>query len=142
MFRQLNDRVSVAPQIGLDDLAEASRLGIRAVINNRPDGEEAGQPASDTIAAAAQQHGLRYHHVPMPLGAGLTHDQVASMAEILRDSDGPVLAYCKSGTRSCILWAFAAASQGYAVATILDQARDAGYSLDHLRDGLIAAGGS
>ena len=107
-IRPINDSIAVAPQIASDDIAAIKAAGYVAIVNNRPDGEEPGQPAGDTIRAAAEAAGLTYTAIPVTQ-AGFGHPQLDAMAAALAAADGPVLAYCRSGTRSCNLWALAAA---------------------------------
>lgn len=109
-FRYVTDQLSVSPQIGLDDLARAAALGFKMVINNRPDGEEPGQPTSAEIEAAAKAAGLAYAHVPVR--GGPTQDQVEAEREILSTAPGPVLAFCRSGTRSIVTWSIGQALAG------------------------------
>ena len=101
-FRRVTDQLSVAPQIGLDDLATAASQGFKLVINNRPDGEEPGQPTSAEIEAAAKAAGLAYVHIPVR--GGPTPDQVEANYRAVEAADGPVLAFCRSGTRSIVTW--------------------------------------
>ena len=101
-FRRVTDQLSVAPQIGLDDLATAAGQGFKLVINNRPDGEEPGQPTSAEVEAAAKAAGLGYVHIPVR-GAP-TLDQVEANHRAVEAADGPVLAFCRSGTRSIVTW--------------------------------------
>lgn len=124
----LNDRVMVAGQIGPADLADAAALGIAAVINNRPDGEEPGQPDSAAIAAAAHAAGLAYAHIPVG-HAGMGEAHVAAMADALESAPGRVLAFCRSGTRSTFLWALARASRGDDADALVAAAAAAGYDL-------------
>jgi uncharacterized protein (TIGR01244 family) len=129
MFAQLEDAVFVAGQIAPGDVAEAARKGIVSIINNRPDGEEPGQIAGATIAAAAEAAGLAYVHIPV--AGGFSEQQVAAMAEAL--ARGPALAFCRSGTRSTYLWALARAAGGADADALIARARDAGYDLAPLR---------
>lgn len=128
-LRRIDDRVSVAPQIAPADVAAIKAAGFATVINNRPDGEEPGQPAAAAIAAAAQAAGLRY--VEIPVAGGFTTDDVEAMAAAL--DDGPALAFCRSGTRSCNLWALARAAGGDDPETLTAAAADAGYDLRGIR---------
>ena len=107
-IRPLNDRVAVAPQITADDVAAIAAAGYVAIVNNRPDDEEPGQPSGDAIRAAAEAAGLRYAAVPVGR-EGIGDAQLAAMTAAIAEADGPVLAFCRSGTRSCHLWALAAA---------------------------------
>ncbi|WP_375427431.1 TIGR01244 family sulfur transferase [uncultured Sphingomonas sp.] len=128
MIRPLNDAVAVAPQIRPEDIPAIKAAGYVAIINNRPDEEEPGQPSGASIRAAAQAAGLGYAAVPVG-HAGFGHAQLDAMAEALRGADGPVLAYCRSGTRSCHLWALAAAKAGRDPGLLVAQAEAVGYDL-------------
>lgn len=131
-IRIINDSISVASQIVPEDLAEIAAAGFVALVNNRPDGEEPGQPAGDTIRVAVEAAGLAYTAIPVTQ-AGFSHPQIEAMAQVLVAAEGPVLAYCRSGTRSCNLWALAAAKAGRNPALLVLQAADAGYDLTGLR---------
>jgi len=131
MFRKLDERTFVAGQIGASDIAEAKALGVTAIVNNRPDGEEPGQPRSSEIEAAARAAGLAYRHIPV--AGGFSLDQVEGMAAALDEADGKVLAFCRSGTRSTFLWALARKARGGDGAEIMRQAADAGYDLSPLQ---------
>lgn len=128
LVRKLDDRVSVAPQIAPGDVHALATLGFTTIINNRPDGESADQPGGDIVAAEAEAAGLAYHAIPVS-PAGIAPDQVAAMAAVLRDSPGPVLAYCRSGTRSTNLWALASATLGENPQRLVTAAADAGYDI-------------
>lgn len=128
MFRKLDDRVSVAPQIAPDDLDSLARSGFVTVVNNRPDGESPDQPDAGSVAAAAEAAGLAYHDIPVS-PAGIRPDQVQAMAAVLRDAPGPVLAFCRSGTRSTHLWALASATLGEDPDRLVACAAQAGYDI-------------
>lgn len=126
--RRINDRISVAPQISVEDVAELKAAGFVAIINNRPDDEEPGQPSGDAIRSAAAAAGLAYTPIPVT-HAGFSMPQVEAMAGALAAADGPVLAYCRSGTRSCNLWALAEANGGGQPDAIIEAGASAGYDL-------------
>ena len=132
MIRKVDDSISVAPQIRPEDIAAIKAAGFVAVVNNRPDGEQDGQPAGDSIRAAAEGAGLRYTAIPIG-GGGFSHPQVAAMVEVLESAEGPVLAFCRSGTRSCNLWALARARMGDHPAVLIEKGASAGYDLGGLR---------
>ncbi|MGU3389369.1 TIGR01244 family sulfur transferase [Sphingomonas sp. M1A8_2b] len=140
MIRQINESISVAPQIAVDQVAEIAAAGYTTIVNNRPDDEDAGQPSGDAIRTAAEAAGLKYVSIPVT-HAGFSHPQIDAMTQALTDSDGPVLAYCRSGTRSCNLWALAAAKAGRNPNLLLAQAEDAGYDLRGIRPMLDALAG-
>jgi uncharacterized protein (TIGR01244 family) len=132
MFRKVTDRVSVSPQITPEMVRDAAAEGFVAIVNNRPDDEEPGQPTGDAIRAAAEAAGLHYTAIPVT-SAGFSHPQVEAMTQALSDADGPVLAYCRSGTRSCNLWALAAAKAGGDPEALVEAGAGAGYDLNGLR---------
>lgn len=109
-FRRVTDQLSVSPQISLEDLPRAAAMGFKLVINNRPDGEDPAQPSSAQVEAAATAAGLAYAYVPVR--GGPTQEQVAQERSILENSEGPVLAFCRSGTRSIITWSLGEALDG------------------------------
>ena len=139
-IRTINDSISVAPQISPDDIAAIKAAGFKAIVNNRPDAEEAGQPDGAAIRAAAEAAGLGYAAIPVT-HAGFSHPQIDAMTQALVAADGPVLAYCRSGTRSCNLWALAAAKAGRNPELLVEQARAAGYDLSGMRPTLDALAG-
>ncbi len=130
MFRKLTDAVSVAPQIAAGDVARAKAAGFAVIINNRPDGEAPGQPASADIAATARAAGLGYHHIPMAHG-GITPQMIADVRAAL--AEGPALMFCRSGTRSAMLWALARAAEGDPPERLAATAASAGYDLSPIR---------
>jgi len=131
-FRRLDETVFASPQIGTDDIAEAQAQGVTLVINNRPDGEADDQPAGAEIEAAAREAGLDYTAIPIG-GSGFGEPQVQAMAEALAGADGKVLAYCRSGTRSTLLWALAQAQAGGDPEEIAAAAAAAGYDIAPVR---------
>jgi len=136
-IRRIDDRISVAPQILPDEVSDIAALGFVIIVNNRPDNEEGAQPGGDEIRAAAEAAGLSYLAIPVSPG-GLSREQVDAMAEALAAAHGPVLAYCRSGTRSCNLWALASASTGGDPETLVGKGASAGYDLSGLRGTLEA----
>lgn len=127
-FRRLSDTVWASPQISLEEVEQAKAEGFTSIINNRPDGEEEGQPTSAEIAAAAQAQGLGYRYIPVT-GGGMTPEKVAETVAALEEAEGSTLAYCRSGTRSTFLWALAEASRGAAPRDLVMSAAAAGYDI-------------
>ena len=134
MFRQIDERTWVAGQIHPEDLAAAKAAGVTMIVNNRPEGEEAGQPPAAEIEAAARAAGLGYRHIPV--ASGFSASQVAQMAAALEEAEGPVLAFCRSGTRSTFLWALARAQAGDDGEELMRKAAAAGYDLTPIRSAL------
>ncbi len=100
---RLDATLSVSPQIRPEELEEILRQGFRMVINNRPDGEEPGQPTSAEMRAAASRLGLGYRHIPVA-PAGFGPQEASAFSSALREAGGPVLAFCRTGARSTKLW--------------------------------------
>ncbi len=124
-IRPVTPDFAVAPQLDPADLALAKARGFVLVINNRPDGEAPGQPTSAAMKAAAEAAGLAYAHIPVvgrPDAA-----QVAAVAEAAAGAHGPVLAFCRSGTRSIVTWSLGQTSRPREELIRLGQA--AGYDL-------------
>jgi uncharacterized protein (TIGR01244 family) len=126
-FLPLTPQLSVAGQLSLDDVAAAAAQGFGHIVNNRPDGEVAGQPTGFDIEAAAHAAGMGYTAIPVD-HSGFSAEQVAAMSACLVSAK-PVLAYCRSGTRSTMLWALAAASRGTATTDIVATAAAQGYDV-------------
>lgn len=141
MFRKVTETLFVSPQIEVADVTAASELGVRLIVNNRPEGESADQVPGDEIAAAARAQGMDYIAIPVT-HAGFAEGQVRAMADALAGAQGPVLAYCRSGTRSTLLWALAEASRGGNPSAIAAQAAEAGYDITPVRAAvdMLAAG--
>lgn len=131
-FRRLTENVLVSPQLALEDIAAAAALGVTLIVNNRPDGEDPDAPQGDAIADAAAAAGLNY--VAIPIGhSGFSEPQVDAMIRALDQAEGPILAYCRSGTRSTLLWALASAKQGEDPESIARTAAEAGYDVSPIR---------
>ena len=129
-MRRLDDMTRVSPrQLHPSDIPALGAKGVRLIVNNRPDGEEPGQPQSAEIEAAARAAGLDYRHIPV--AGGFPADRIEAMAEALER--GPVLAFCRSGTRSTFLWALARASRGAPAEASVAAACAAGYDLAPVR---------
>lgn len=123
---RVTDQVAVSEQIQVEDIPAIAAAGFRVLINNRPDSEVPAQLSSSAIAAAAAAHGLEYHYYPVT-GVDFPGADPAELAAAFASSTGPVLAYCRSGTRSVNLWVASrpAPEQSQALAV----ARALGYDL-------------
>ena len=133
-FRRVTDDFTTAPQISLDDVAEAARQGFKTLISNRPDGEDPGQPTAAEVAAAAEAAGLTFIHIPVR--GGPTPEQVEQTQAILAEAEGPVLAFCRSGTRSIVTWSLSQAASGARPRDeLVGLGRQAGYDLSGVLGG-------
>ena len=126
-FRRVTERFSVAPQIAIDDVATAAAQGFVLVINNRPDGEVPGQPTSDEIEEAVTSAGMAYLHIPV--SGGPTRQQAEETRVAVSGAGGPVLAFCRSGTRSINTWAAGEAMAGVPPEDLVAAGAQAGYDL-------------
>lgn len=131
-FRTLSDTMLASPQITAEDIAQAKVAEVTLVINNRPDGEDPGAPQGAEIEAAAAQAGIRYRAIPIG-HSGFSEVQVDEMIEALNEAGGRVLGYCRSGTRSTLLWSLAQAKLGANPDDIAAAAMAAGYDVSPVR---------
>jgi uncharacterized protein (TIGR01244 family) len=128
MHRQLNDKTLVAGQITPADVAALKELGVTLIVNNRPDGEDVGQPAGDEIEAAAKAAGIDYRHVPIARGLGPS--DIEAMREAMHSTgEGKMFAFCRSGNRSALAWAVAKNEDGVPSAELNRLANEAGFDL-------------
>ena len=100
---RLSETCAVSGQITAADIATLAVEGYDTVICNRPDGEEFGQPLASDVASACEEHGIAFHFIPIDR-SGLTPAMIDSFRDAVAGSDGPVLAYCRSGQRSSVIW--------------------------------------
>jgi uncharacterized protein (TIGR01244 family) len=127
----------VCGQITTRDLVEAARLGVGLIICNRPDGEDSGQPSAADIAEQARALGMEFLHIPLS-ASGLTQLLIDQTRNVLTSQSTPILAYCRSGTRSTQLWALAQAMRGMPPAQIMATTAAAGYDVQALAPNLKA----
>jgi uncharacterized protein (TIGR01244 family) len=111
-MRELDDKVLVSGQIRPDEVAALRTQGMTLIVNNRPDGEEPGQPLGAEIEEAAAAAGIDYRSVPIIRGIGPA--DADAMRDAISSSPGKVLAFCRSGTRSALAWALARNDEGMA----------------------------
>ncbi len=126
-FRQVTDAFQVSPQITPDEARAAVAAGVVLIINNRPDGEVPDQPTSAAIEAAARAAGAEF--IRIPIVGRPTPDQARAQAEAVSGANGPVLAFCRSGTRSITAWALGEADRGRDRMELVRLATAAGYDL-------------
>lgn len=127
-FRRLSDRVFASPQLTPADIDAARALGITLIVNNRPEGESQDQTPGEEIETAARAAAMDYVAIPVSPG-NFGEAQVLAMTNALDRTDGRVLAYCRTGTRSTLLWALAQAANGVPLEEIASAASAAGYDI-------------
>jgi uncharacterized protein (TIGR01244 family) len=130
-FRTLSASVLASPQLTLADVAQAGSLGVTLIVNNRPEGEAEDQTPGAAIEAAARAAGMDYLAIPVTPGS-FDETQVSAMRDAL-GAGGKVLAYCRTGTRSTLLWALVRAASGEPLDDIAAAASAAGYDVSPIR---------
>lgn len=128
-LRQLTPDLAVSPQISTDDVPDLARAGFKVLINNRPDAEIEASQGSDQMRKAAEAAGMIYAFIPFEPGE-ITRDMIAAYAQAA-SAGGPVIAYCRSGNRSAVLWALTQAGRR-PVEDIIEIGAKAGYDLSGL----------
>lgn len=126
-IKTINAEISVAPQITPDEVQQLADQGFRALICNRPDGEAADQPNFSEIEAAAKKAGLEIRNLPIVSGK-VTDQDAADFGAAMQELPRPILAYCRTGTRSATLWSLSQANR-LSVADILAATKAAGYDM-------------
>lgn len=125
---RITDQISVSSQISPDDIPGLTAQGFRSIICNRPDGEGADQPTFQEIKRASEKAGIEA--VYLPIETGKVSDEDAQAFGKLQDTlPGPVLAYCRTGTRSATLWSLSQGSKGVPLPNILEGTKAAGYDM-------------
>jgi sulfide:quinone oxidoreductase len=123
--------INVTGRLDRADIDVLAKAGTRTIINNRPDGEDPGQlPATDARRAAEAQ-GIVYHHIPVT-AATLSRADVDAFAAALRDAPAPVVAHCRSGTRSALLWALVRMREGAGALSLIATAAQHGIDIASL----------
>ena len=128
MIRQLDDMILVSAQIAPDEVAGLAEQGITVLVNNRPDGEEPGQPLASDIEEAAARAGILYHFVPIIRGIGPA-DVDAMQLALGQAKGGKLLAFCRSGTRSAFAVSLAHREEGASREEVERKLSEAGF--DH-----------
>ena len=132
-INQITEDFSVSPQLKTTDLAKIKRLGFKTIICNRPNGEEIGQQRYQAIEQAAIENDLKFIYLP------ITTTEVAKQAanqfkKHLKELPAPILAYCRTGTRSAVLWSFSQIEQRGKTA-VINKTQAAGYDITEALQG-------
>ncbi|HEY1797411.1 MAG TPA: TIGR01244 family sulfur transferase [Stellaceae bacterium] len=124
---ELAPGLSAAGKLDRADIEALADAGVKTIVNNRPDGEDPGQlPAADA-RKLAESRGIAYHHIPFT-AATLTKAQVDEFAATLASAKGPIVAHCRSGTRSTLVWSLVRMREGADPMALVAQA--AGNGID------------
>ena len=131
-LKPLSPDFSVTPQIEATEVAELAMRGFKSIIGNRPEGEAPDQPSWPSLVAEAEQHGMSVRQIPVVPGQ-IGPDDVRLFAAALRDLPTPIAAFCRTGTRSAMLWALAN-PEGLSVDERIARAAAQGYDIGPLRE--------
>lgn len=136
--KSITDNFSVSDQLQVADIEALAAQGVKSLICNRPDGESDDQIPFAEIEAAAQEHGIPIRHIPVVSGQ-IGEQDVQAFSEALSSLPKPILAYCRTGTRSINLWALGAGGKSYPSAELMSLGQKAGYDLSDAVARLAAA---
>lgn len=128
--------LSAAGGLDAEDIAALAASGVRTIVNNRPDGEDPGQLTAAEANRLAAAHGIAYHHIPVT-AASLSRGDVDAFAAVLAEAAEPIVAHCRSGTRSTLLWALVKLREGADPQALISQA--AAHGIDIAPLPIIAA---
>jgi len=123
--------LSVAGRLARADTDALADAGVRTIINNRPDGEDHGQLPAAEARRIAEAHGIAYHHIPIT-AATLSRADVDAFAAVLHNAPGAVVAHCRSGTRSALLWALTRMREGHDALSLVAAAAQHGIDIASL----------
>ena len=133
-FAKINHELTVSDQITIEDLKEIHTQGYKTIFCNRPDQESEGQLNFSSIEKEAQNLGIKTIHQPV-VGGQISDNDIAQFGNYFENSQKPIFAYCRTGTRCSTLWALSHAKK-LPIDEILSKAQIAGYDLSSLRDRL------
>lgn len=103
--------LTAAGALSADNIEALAAAGVKTIVNNRPDGEDPGQLPAGEAQALCAKHGIAYHHIPF-VNATLTRAEIDAFEQILATGSQPVVAHCRSGTRSTMVWALTRVRHG------------------------------
>jgi uncharacterized protein (TIGR01244 family) len=108
---QLAPGLTAAGALTADNIEALAASGVKTIVNNRPDNEDPGQLSADEARRLCAAHGIAYHHIPF-VAATLTRDDIDAFEQLLMSASHPIVAHCRSGTRSTMIWALTRMRQG------------------------------
>jgi len=135
-IKKMSSRLYVSEQLLPSDITAAAAAGIKTIINNRPDKESPDQPDTAAIVAAAAAEGISITHIPVDSGS-ISDADIEAFTRVYKNAEGPILAYCRSGMRSTVMWAMAEAKT-MDIDEIVATAKGVGYDIAGLRPKLAS----
>ena len=115
---ELAPGLTAAGALSAADIEALAASGVKTIVNNRPDNEDPGQLPADAARALCAAHGIAYHHIPF-VGATLTRADIDAFDAVLKTAPHPLVAHCRSGTRSTIVWALTRMRHGEDAASLV-----------------------
>ena len=134
MFK-VSENFFVSGQIDSNSIPALKAESFKTIICNRPDNEEPNQPIKTELRFECEKNDINFHDIefkPWDLDF-----QKITLTEKIILEDKNTLAYCRTGTRSITLWAFASC-KNKEVNQVLENVSEAGYDLSHLKDVLVS----
>jgi sulfide:quinone oxidoreductase len=132
---RLSPGFAVAPQLSADDFPQVAAEGFKSIIGNRPDGEQPGQLSAAEAETLAKANGMQFRYLPLVMPIVLEASTSDATKTFIEELPGPVLAYCRSGTRSAMAWA-GMASRDQPIADVVAALRAGGYEAAGLEEAL------
>ena len=129
-LNKIIDEYFVSDQINDQDISILKEKGFKTIFCNRPDSEEMNQPSVEVLQRVANDLSIKFIHHPV-IGNAITQDDVANFKEYYIGAEKPIFAYCRTGTRSTMLWALSESSER-PTSEILNLTAAAGYDMSHL----------
>jgi sulfide:quinone oxidoreductase len=137
--KSITPTLSVSEQVQPQEIAALAAAGIKAIICNRPDGEGADQPSFAEIEAAAKAAGMQAAYLPVVSGK-IDEADAQALGLLIDRLPKPILAYCRSGTRSATLWSLSEGGRGRPLPEIISATKAAGYDMAGVMCALPMAG--
>ena len=130
MFKKLTeDYAVIGRQLEISDIPDIIKAGYKTIICNRPNNEEENQTSFQSIEKEAREHGIETFFLPVKSG-DFTASKVKEFSQAVSKLPAPILGYCRTGTRSTILWALSEKSSGKSIDSILQASKSAGYNIE------------
>lgn len=137
-IEKIADYLYVSKQLDERIAKRAAQYEIKTVICNRPDGEEEGQPSFETVKEWLNKYGIE-NVIYMPVVMNDIDDNaLEEFKQAVAKSPAPILAYCRTGTRSSMMWALNQVKRGVEVNSVIKAAELANINLEPLREKLEA----
>lgn len=126
-IKSVSSQFCATAQVSPDDLSAIAAAGFSTLVCHRPDGEGDDQPTAEALEAAAKEHGIAFHYVPITPGQ-FDAEKVGAYQALRQNCEGRVLGFCKTGARAVTMDALAN-SDGLSADERISAAKSAGYDI-------------